>query len=170
MINGEEVEQVESFKFLGMTISIDLTWGPHILVTCKKAQQQLYFLRQLKMFKVNEEILIQFFRSIIESVLTFSCTIWCYGATEEESDDLKYIVKTAAKIIGCSLSDLDQIFKDRVSRRSKSIMKDPSHPAHGLFNALPSGCRLRSIKTRNQRFRSSCFPTTIRVLNEMKEF
>ena len=45
-INGELVEQVKSFKFLGTTISHDLKWSEHIGSAVKKARQRMYFLRQ----------------------------------------------------------------------------------------------------------------------------
>ena len=167
-INNENVEQVHSFKFLGSTISSDLSWSSHTLSTRKKAQQRLYFLRQLKKFKINQTLLVQFYRSVIESVLTFSCTVWFCSATKEDKDELQHVVKTASKIIGCDLPSLDKIFIDRSISKSKAIMKDMSHPAHNLFVTLPSGKRLRSMKARTMRFRNSFYPTAIRILNENK--
>eukprot|EP00061_Rhincodon_typus_P003778 g20940.t1 len=51
-INGTEVERVKS-KFLGVTITDDLSWTSHIDVTVKKAQQRLFFLRQLRKFVMS---------------------------------------------------------------------------------------------------------------------
>ena len=158
-------EQVQSFKFLGTTISNDLSWSAHVALTCKKAHQRLYFLRQLKKFKVNEALLVQFFRSVIESVLTFSCTAWYGSTTKEEKDSLQSIVKTAAKIIGCSLPFLSEIYDDRVVRRAKSVLTDPSHPGYNLFKLLPSGKRYRCHRARTERLKCSFFPTAIRALN-----
>ncbi|XP_070199067.1 uncharacterized protein [Littorina saxatilis] len=47
-INGESVEQVDSFRFLGTIISSDLTWDKNTEPIIKKCQQRLHFLRQLK--------------------------------------------------------------------------------------------------------------------------
>ncbi|KAI3377232.1 hypothetical protein L3Q82_009144 [Scortum barcoo] len=44
-------------------------------------------------------------------------------------------------------------------------MKDPTHTAHALFVPLPSGRRLRSIKSRTTRLRNSFFPEAVRLLN-----
>ena len=46
----------------------------------RKAQQRMYFLRQLNKVGVSREMLTQFYRAVIESVLTFSITVW-YGST-----------------------------------------------------------------------------------------
>eukprot|EP00061_Rhincodon_typus_P001222 g14073.t1 len=48
--NGAEVERVESIKFLGVTTINNLSWTSHVDVTVKKAQQRLFFLRQLRKF------------------------------------------------------------------------------------------------------------------------
>ncbi|KAI2647800.1 hypothetical protein H4Q32_031264 [Labeo rohita] len=46
--------QVETFKFLGFTISQDLKWDTHIDSIVKKAQQRLHFLRQLMKFNLPQ--------------------------------------------------------------------------------------------------------------------
>ncbi|KAL0189112.1 hypothetical protein M9458_016211, partial [Cirrhinus mrigala] len=56
---------VEKFKFLGCFISQDLKWVTHIDSIVKKAQQRLYFLRQLKKFNLPQELLRQFYSAVI---------------------------------------------------------------------------------------------------------
>ncbi len=51
------VTAVESFRFLGTTISQDLKWDNHIESIVKKAQQRLYFLRQQRKFNLPQELL-----------------------------------------------------------------------------------------------------------------
>ncbi len=84
MISGTPVERVSSFKYLGVNISEDLTWTAHIQTQIKKARQRLYYLRQLRKFRVSPEILKAFYSGAIESVLldtqsilsqTFSCHV-----------------------------------------------------------------------------------------------
>ena len=164
IINDQAVEQVDSFKFLGSTISSDLSWSCHTINTRKKAQQRMYFLRQLKKFGMDKSILVQFYRSIVESVLTFSFTTWYGSTTQEEKDGLQNVVKTASKIIGCDLPDLDTLYHQRVTRRAKAIVKDTSHPAHDLFQPLPSQRRYRCIRARTERFKRSFFPRAVKSL------
>ena len=61
-IAGKVVKKVKSFKFLGTTISSDLKWDENFSSAIKKAHQRLFFLRQLKKFKVSLSILTQFYR------------------------------------------------------------------------------------------------------------
>ncbi len=56
-IMNSSVTAVESFRFLGSTISQDLKWDNHIDSIVKKAQQRLYFLRQLRKFNLPQELL-----------------------------------------------------------------------------------------------------------------
>ncbi len=50
------------------------------------------------------------------------------------------------------------IFLTRCSSKAKSIVEDPTHPSHSLFQLLPSGRRYRSIRARSARLLNSFFP------------
>ena len=165
IINNQDVEIVDCFKFLGTTISRDLGWVTHVQAIRKKAQQRLYFLRQLKKFGVNKSILVQFYRAIIESVLSFSITTWYGNTSQAGKDDLHRVVKTASKIIGTELPNLNDIYKERTKGKAKAIMSDNTHPSHHLFQSLPHEVRFRSIMCKTERFRLSCYPNAIRTLN-----
>ncbi len=56
-IMNSTVTAVESFRFLGTTISQDLKWDNHIESMVKKAHERLYFLRQLRKFDLPQELL-----------------------------------------------------------------------------------------------------------------
>ncbi|KAK3508265.1 hypothetical protein QTP70_017640, partial [Hemibagrus guttatus] len=73
-IMNSTVPTVESFRFLGTTISQDLKWDTHIDSIIKKAQQRLYFLRQLRKFSLPWELLTNFYSAVTESVLCMSIT------------------------------------------------------------------------------------------------
>ncbi|KAK9524365.1 hypothetical protein VZT92_016764 [Zoarces viviparus] len=70
------VDTVESFCFLVSIISQDLKWELNISSITKKAQQRMYFLRQLKKFNLPKTMLVHFYRAIIESILCSSITGW----------------------------------------------------------------------------------------------
>ena len=107
LIDNTVVNQVESFKFLGSTISSDLSWGNNTASMVKKGQQRMYFLRQLKKFGISPIILKRFYHAIIESVLTFSITVWFGRASSEEKAQLETLVRCASKIIGLTLPTIE---------------------------------------------------------------
>ncbi len=164
-IMNSTVTAVESFKFLGTTISQDLKWDIHIDSIVKKAQQRLYFLCQLRKFNLPQELLKQFYSAIIESILCTSLTVWFSSATKSDLRRLRRVVQTAERIIGTTLPTLQELYSSRVSKRAGKITLDPSHPAHSLFELLLSGRRYRSLITRTTRHRNSFFPQAIHLMN-----
>ncbi len=147
-IMNNTVTAVESFRFLGTTISQDLKWDNHIESIVNKAQQRLCFLRQLRKFNLPQELLKQFYSAIIESVLRTSITVWFSSATKSDLRRLWRVVRTAERIIGTTLPTLQELYSSRVTKRAGKITLDPSHPAHSLFELLPSGRRYRALSTR----------------------
>jgi hypothetical protein len=132
--------------------------------TIKKAHQRLYFLKKLKGAGMSTAILKSFYRCGVESILPSCITVW-YCSTVAEKQALQRVVNSAQRIIGCSLPSLSTIYITRCKDRAASIMKDSTHPAHGLFTLLPSGRRLRSIRARTTRLRNTFYLDAIRLLN-----
>lgn len=160
-INGARVELVDSFKFLGTIISSDLSWAVNCTSIVKRCHTRLHFLRQLRYFGLNQTILLQFYRSVIESILCSGVTVWFGGTTSSEKHELERIVRHASRIVGRELPSVASLYCTRLRRRASKIISDPSHPANHLFELLPSGRRYRAIRTRTSRFRLSFFPEAI---------
>ena len=85
LIDWAVVEQVESFKFLGVHITNKLTWSKHTKTVVKRARQNLFPLRRLKRFGMGPHILKKFYRCTIESILTGCITTW-YRSEEHTSE------------------------------------------------------------------------------------
>jgi hypothetical protein len=59
LIDGAVVEQVESFKFLGVHITNKLEWSKHTKTVVKRAQQSLFPLWKLKRFGLGPQKVLQ---------------------------------------------------------------------------------------------------------------
>ncbi|KAI2648710.1 putative RNA-directed DNA polymerase from transposon BS [Labeo rohita] len=164
-IMDSTVAAVETLKFLGSIISRDLKWDTHTQSTAKKAQQRLYFLRQLRKSNLPQELLKQFYSAVIESVLCTSITVWFGSATKSDTRRLQRTVRTAERIIGAPLPTLQELYTSRVRKRAQKITLDPSHPCHPLFELLSSGRRYRATNTRTTRHKNSFFPRAIYLMN-----
>ncbi len=151
-IDKTPVERVSSFKFLGVHITEDLTWSAHTDAVLKKAHQRLFFLRRLRKFGTSPSILRLFYTCTVESILTGCISAW-FG-----------------NIVGGELPSLQDIYTRRCTRKAQRIVKDSSHPSHRLLSLLPSGRRLRSIRSRTSRLRDSFFPLAIRLMNSQNYF
>ncbi len=167
-INKTPVERVNSFKFLGVHITEDLTWSAHTDAVLKKAHQCLFFMRRLSKFGTSPSILRSFYTCTVESILTGCITTWFGNSTAGNRKTLQRVVRTARHIVGGELPSLQDIYTRQCTRKTRWIIKDSSHPSHSLLSLLPSGRRLCSIRSRTSRLRDSFFPSGYQA-NEQSE-
>ena len=71
VIHEDKVEVVDEYKYLGTIIDNRLRWDRHCSATYKMCQQRLYCLRKLRSFNIDNTNLSMFYKSFIQSVLTF---------------------------------------------------------------------------------------------------
>ncbi|XP_051521146.1 sialidase-4 isoform X1 [Myxocyprinus asiaticus] len=164
-INGAPVERVSSFKFLSVHITEELTWSVHTEAVVKKAHQHLFFLRWLRKFGMNHHILTRFYTCTVESILTGCISAWYSNSTTHNCKALQRVVRTIRHIIGGELPSLQDIYTRRCVKKVWRVIRDSSHPSHGLLSLLPSGRRYRSIRTCTTGLHDSFFPQAIRLLN-----
>ncbi|KAG5852656.1 hypothetical protein ANANG_G00064880 [Anguilla anguilla] len=164
-IDGTEVECVTSFKFLGVHISEDLSWALTTSTLVKKAHQRLFFLRRLRKAHLSPQILVNFYRCTIESILTNCITVWYGSCSASDRKALQRVVKTAQRITSSALPAIQTVQHKRCLRKARSIARDTSHPSHRLFALLPSGRCYRTLRSRTSRFRNSFFPSAVTLLN-----
>ncbi len=78
-------------------------------------------------------------------ILCTSISVWFSSVTNLTSEDYGGLSGLLSKwIIGTTLPTLQELYPSRVNKRAGKITLDPSHPAHSLFELLPSGRRYRA--------------------------
>ena len=85
LIDGAVVEQVESFKFLGVHINNKLTLSKHTKTVVKRARQNLFSLRKLKRFGMGPQILKRFTAAPLRASWLHHCLVWQLLGTTEGS-------------------------------------------------------------------------------------
>ncbi|XP_071262657.1 uncharacterized protein [Salvelinus alpinus] len=158
LIDGAVVEQVESFKFLGVHINNKLEWSKHTKTVVKRARQSLFSLRKLKRFGMGPEILKRFYSCNIKSILTGCITAWYGNCSDLDRKALQRVVRMAQYITGAKLPANQDFYTRRCQRKALKTVKDPSHPSHRLFSLIPHGKRYRSAKSRIKRPLNSFYP------------
>ncbi|XP_063755242.1 uncharacterized protein LOC134874905 [Eleginops maclovinus] len=73
-IRGEEVEVVNTYKFLRLHLNNKLDWSDNTDALFRKGQSKLFFQRRLRSFNVCTRLLQMFYRSVVCSSLP-----WCSG-------------------------------------------------------------------------------------------
>ena len=108
--DGAAVEQVESFKFLGVHITNKLSWSKHTKTVVKRAQQSLFPLRRLKRFGMGPQILKRFYSCTIKSILTGCITAWYGNCLASDRKTLQRVVRTAQYITGAKLPAIQDLY------------------------------------------------------------
>ena len=165
LIDGAVVEQVESFKFLGVLIINKLSWSKHTKTVGKRVQQNVFLRRRLKRFCMGPQILKRFYSCTIESILTGCITAWYGNCSASDRKAHKRVVHTAQYVTRAKLSVIQDPYTRRCQRKALKIVKDSSHPSHRLFSLLPHGKRYWNAKSRSKRLLNSFYPQAIRLLN-----
>ncbi|KAK1792162.1 hypothetical protein P4O66_012056, partial [Electrophorus voltai] len=125
-ISGTMVERVDSFRYLGVHISQDLSWSRHTNSLAKKARQHLYHLRHLRDFRLPSKVLRNFYTCTIESILTGNITVWFGNSTKQDRQALQRVVRSAERISHTELPDLQTIYYKRCQTKARRTPPIPT--------------------------------------------
>ena len=74
-LEGKVLDNVDSIKYLGVTITHDLRWSTHISNMCTKANRTLGFLRQ-NLHQCSQDIKEAAYRGLNHPILENSSCVW----------------------------------------------------------------------------------------------
>ena len=74
-LNNQILTKVDQAKYLGVTLSNELCWSPHINNTISQAHSSLGFLRR-NLRGCPEKLTETAYISLVRSVLEYAATIW----------------------------------------------------------------------------------------------
>ena len=101
IIDGNEIDNVQYAKLLGVTISSDLTWNTHVENIVAKAGKRVYMLYQLKRAGIGQHdlVTIYMFVSVIRPVLEYACPVWHTNLNIHLTESIETVQKKALKCI-----------------------------------------------------------------------
>ena len=96
-LEGTVLENVDSIKYLGVTITSDLKWNSHIRNVCSKANRTLGFLRR-NLFSCPQDVKEAAYKSLVRPILEYGSTVWDphYNGL---NDELENVQKRAARFV-----------------------------------------------------------------------
>ena len=74
-LEGTVVENVESIKYLGVTITKDLKWSTHISNVCTKANRTLGVLRR-NLFSCPQDVREAAYKDLVRPILEYGSSVW----------------------------------------------------------------------------------------------
>eukprot|EP00061_Rhincodon_typus_P008082 g30380.t1 len=96
-------------------------------MTVKKAQQRLFFLRQLRKFGMFIRSLTNFCRCTIESLLLGCIMAWYGNCSAQDHKKLQKVVCMAQTITEANLPSIDSIYMAHCCEKAVNIIKDLLH-------------------------------------------
>ena len=96
-MNGKNLEQVSSFKLLGLTFDDELSFDVHVEKLCTKLSQRIAVLSKIKRGLPHKERIIHY-NAMIKSVILYGSTVWTVTSKENLNRVLK-LQKRAARVI-----------------------------------------------------------------------
>ena len=75
-LGNDVLEQVDTFKYLGVLLSSDLTWTPHIESICSKARKLVGLLYRQFSNNANRDVLLRLYTSIVRPHLEYAAEVW----------------------------------------------------------------------------------------------
>ena len=96
-LEGTVLENVDSIKYLGVTITSDLKWNSHIRNVCSKANRTLGFLRR-NLFSCPKDVKEAAYKSMVRPILEYGSTVWDphYNGL---NDELENVQKRASRFV-----------------------------------------------------------------------
>ena len=112
LLHDHRVEYIESFKLLGVTISNNLSWRPHILSTISKAKRLLGFIYRT-FSRGSQGYLSRLYQSIVLLHLDYCSCVWD-PPHETHLKKLESMQSFAARIVTGNWVDSSQALKSKL--------------------------------------------------------
>ena len=182
VLNDKVLDNIESSKFLGITIDKRLSFSEHVGLVVRKCSSTLFLLRKLKVFGVNLHGLKRLYISMIRSVLLYGSQAFYTLLSSKDQSRLESVQRSATRVMLPSVEGyekrLEQLelpkLHDFALALGKgyflSILHNKEHPLFGRLSF--NNCR-RSSRL-NSTFKPDNFRTKKRSLSflqfEMNRF
>jgi len=96
-LNGNQIQQVDCVKYLGVYVDCNLLWDNHVKQLCKSVSYKLFSLRRLST-SFDTPILNVLYKTTILPCIDYACSVW--GNCSVKNRELIYrLQKRAARIV-----------------------------------------------------------------------
>ena len=185
-LEGTDLENVESIKYLGVTLTSDLRWNTHVISNvCTKTNRTLGFLRR-NLYSCSQEVKEAAYKGLVRPVLDNGSSVWDPpGVVLQE--ELESVQKRAVRFVtgnynyetGSMTGILGQLkWKSLKKRRKDNILKLLYKGLKGKASVSTDDLIPKTRHCRNQHpmafqtriantdvYKGSFFPRTIRDWN-----
>ena len=96
-LNEFILEQVKSFKYLGVLISSDMSWSPHIDSICSKGRKLVGLLYRKFSTNTDSKSLLELYTMLVHPHLEYAAQVWS-PVTNNDIKKIENVQKFALKM------------------------------------------------------------------------
>ena len=192
LISGEQInfpgyealEVTYTTKLLGVTLTSDLSWTPHVVDITTRATKKLWILVRFKLLGGTRDQLVTVYQLRVRSTLEFASPVFHSGLSQEQSRRLEMVQKKACAIIlgkdyvsyenALTTLNLERLNARRTALTLDFAIKCSKSPKHSHFFPLNNVARennrntkkYKEFQCRTSRYYNSPVPYMARLLNK----
>ncbi|TWW57381.1 hypothetical protein D4764_07G0001000 [Takifugu flavidus] len=121
-IGMEEVEGVQTYKYLGLWLDNRLDWTSNTRQLYKKTQSRMYFLRRLRSFNICRKLLWMFYQSVVTSILSYLAERRTIDKLRSIMDNVRHPLHTVIHSQRSLISQRLRLPKFRTNRLGNSFI------------------------------------------------
>ena len=166
-IDGETIEVVKTYKYLGVHLDNKLDWSVQANALYKKGQSRLHFLRRLRAFDVSRDMLYIFYQSVVAGAVFFGVVCWGGSMTLRDRNRLDKLIGRCVSVMGRRVDSVGEVLERRMRTLMQGILSNTRHPLHQCLSAQKSNRSdsLLSLRCRTEQFKKSFVPAALRLYN-----
>jgi hypothetical protein len=175
-IDNQEIPRTRSVKYLGVTLSHNLTWSEHVLQTFKKVRRLSFYILRLKSMRLPHRLLKRFVYSCVIVHILYCSPVIFPGLLSKDFALLRRAIRIVSNSSSIAYSE---ITSDIITRHFSSCeqlidrtMSDESHPLHHSLSQCLSTSSTRNLfklpYARTASYRMSTIPYLARFLVDKK--
>ena len=102
-LDENQLEVKKELKILGVILQPNLKWASNSAFICKKAYQNIWALRRMKVLGVDSFTMVDFYLKEVRVHLELAVPVWHSGLTKKQSADIERVQRVAVSVL---LSDI----------------------------------------------------------------
>ena len=177
LLNGVELEVVDSYKYLGVELNTTLDWNQQWQRVKSLTNSTPFLLKQLRRSGFERKILVNVYRSLVLSHFNYSSPLLA-STSRSDKHEMQTFQRRLLRIIGISptealndhnIPDIETLIENVAVSKIKKVLADQYHPLNKKYvrEHARSGKPVFSVPAaKTERYRNSIVPHCMRILRD----